>query len=94
MGKISEVLYGDVNPIIYDNKQAAEYYFYNNTMTLNEKFQSMYEEYERRHIKMRSRSIKTLMDLNQVNNVCINNSIFGTSVLKGHLVIVCELYKK
>ena len=89
MGKITEVLYQEIDSNRCSTYRAGEYYFYANMIGANPKLDSEYIGYEEEQLKLRNTVIGEYIE-NTGEHPNVEKSIFGISTIKNKAVIITE----
>lgn len=92
MGKISNVIYTDVDPRDYDTQESSEFYWYQNMMGLDNKIDEEYLNYESKQLRTRNRLIRDIIkNENPYYRPNMSNVIFGSSSVRKKVIIVAEV---
>lgn len=92
MGKISEVLYCEIDPDKCSVLKASEYYYYLNLIGVDPRIHPEYEVYELGQMNLRNGVIGDYIRKNNLNiHPKMNTCIFGVSSLRQRAVVIAEI---
>lgn len=96
MGKISEVYYGQVDTEVYSPEQAAESYFYENLVDIDDMFDEGYCKTMSDQIEIRNSMLNNVCNSDDLNSIPthrhprLNTSIIAISPLCEKVVVIVE----
>lgn len=92
MGRITEVFYKEIDPIITNVEDAGEFYYHSNLIGVNEIFHSDYEEYETNQIKLKNKIVGDAISNGEIRSgVRPNSTTLALSSMKNKVVVLVDL---
>ncbi len=91
MGKISNVIYEEIDPNICSPLDSAELFYYMNLLGTSDAIREEYMKYEERQIRIRDRTIRAASEGGLPHTPLTHTSIFGASTLKNKTILITEI---
>lgn len=89
MGRITKIVYREIDSSDYSIHKAGEFYFHHNLLKESDMFHKPHEDNESDQIMMRSKIAGSLKKSGI--DIKVNSSILGISSLKNKMVFVSDL---
>ena len=90
MGKISEVVYEEINPEEYSKEDIGEYYYLFNMLDASSSIYYEVEKYNSNKIELRNKIVKNIKDKFN-GNISPRSSIFGFSSIKDKAIMIVNV---
>ena len=93
MGKISKVLYQEIDHSRCAINTAGEFYYYSNLIGASDTFNSEYVNYEFNQIKLKNAILGDLINSKNMGEcrVKIGSSVLGISSLKNKVILIADI---